>query len=775
MLLGKRHPIRQCRASFILTGGRYCNVRKAHGITLPLFLLLLAGLFPPFSSSRSDEHDDFPWPIDAARRISSTFGEYRPGRFHLGLDFKSNGVTGREVYALGDGYIAQVRTSPFGYGKGLYIKLDSGGTVVYGHLSGFLPEIEDKLFTMRIQNGTYDVNWRPTPNRYRVGKGQLVAFSGDTGSGPAHLHIEIRDENNVPENPFLHGFTVRDNIPPVLGDVALIPLDTASSVDGISAPRFFDPSAGESESFILTGAVGVAVEAHDIVNNTNNRLGVYRISLAVDSTIVFSKTYDKISYAVERYGAFDHLPGGLFGGRRALTALFRQTGNELPIYHGDGILTDHVLSKDGVHTLTIHAEDYFGNTAETSFTARFGRRPVFTACGIVEGKGIRVSGYHPGGLLESVELSRESDDGGWIAAGVFPAGGDTCDITVDVPTDVNAVYRIELSTRDGLRSLPVILSCGPNGNDTPDPPDFRLAAEYRHDRVLVRLSSSERLATLPEIVFEQASGPGGILYLSPAGETSWTASLNFPRTGENRVRIVAEALSRAFMPLSDSLEIVFHGCDTGKTPRAIAAPDSLFTLTVLPGTLYRPAPVVVDTVSVRASNGLRRISRGYRVLWGDYPVKKGCDIALTLPDDPPDKAALYGTGDGNGNGWRFISDECDGRTFRGRLGGSGYVAVLEDRHAPYVAATSPKPGRAVDTARPLIVGRVQDKGSGIEGSDSIVMTIDGIRVYAEYDYEGEKVSYRPHNPLTPGKHTVNLSVTDRGGNTRAIDWAFTVR
>ncbi|MCD6308257.1 MAG: M23 family metallopeptidase, partial [Candidatus Latescibacteria bacterium] len=171
MLQEKRHPIHSFRADILLTGGRYCNVRKAHRSTLPLLLLLLAIFFPPSSSLRSDEHDDVPWPIDAARRISSSFGEYRPGRFHMGLDLKSNGVTGRKVYALGDGYISRVRTSPFGYGKGLYIKLDSGGTVVYGHLSGFLPEIEDELFAMRIRNGTYDVDWSPTPDRYRVGKG----------------------------------------------------------------------------------------------------------------------------------------------------------------------------------------------------------------------------------------------------------------------------------------------------------------------------------------------------------------------------------------------------------------------------------------------------------------------------------------------------------------------------------------------------------------------------------------------------------------------------
>ena len=119
-------------------------------------ILLTTVIFLHAPVSRAEE---FPWPIISHKSISSSFGEPRPGRFHSGVDCKSGGVTGKKVVAVGDGYISRVRTTPFNYGKALYIKLNSGKTVVYSHLSGFLPEIEDRLFKLRIQKLSYDVDW----------------------------------------------------------------------------------------------------------------------------------------------------------------------------------------------------------------------------------------------------------------------------------------------------------------------------------------------------------------------------------------------------------------------------------------------------------------------------------------------------------------------------------------------------------------------------------------------------------------------------------------
>ena len=62
-----------------------------------LILILIFSLLPYFAES-----SERLWPIDTKNTISSSFGEPRPGRFHYGLDFRSNGETGKKIFALGD-------------------------------------------------------------------------------------------------------------------------------------------------------------------------------------------------------------------------------------------------------------------------------------------------------------------------------------------------------------------------------------------------------------------------------------------------------------------------------------------------------------------------------------------------------------------------------------------------------------------------------------------------------------------------------------------------
>ena len=82
------------------------------------------------------------WPLDLPQAITSSFGEYRGGRFHAGLDLRTGGI-GKQVKAPAAGYVSRVRCSPWGYGKAVYLALDDGNTAVFGHLSAFAPELRE--------------------------------------------------------------------------------------------------------------------------------------------------------------------------------------------------------------------------------------------------------------------------------------------------------------------------------------------------------------------------------------------------------------------------------------------------------------------------------------------------------------------------------------------------------------------------------------------------------------------------------------------------------
>ncbi len=104
------------------------------------------------------------------------FGAGRPnGRKHAGVDFGANsaGVTvGTPIFAPRSGTVSR---GPDG-GYGISADLTSGNyTFRFAHLSSI------------AKTGS-------------VSEGELIAYSGETGAGPAHLHFEIR-KNGAPINP----------------------------------------------------------------------------------------------------------------------------------------------------------------------------------------------------------------------------------------------------------------------------------------------------------------------------------------------------------------------------------------------------------------------------------------------------------------------------------------------------------------------------------------------------------------------------------------------
>src|SRR6056297_2988917 len=82
-------------------------------------------------------------PMDFPLYLSGTFGELRSDHFHSGIDIKTKGTTGHNVYAVEKGYVARVKVRAGGYGKALYIAHPNGYTSVYGHLEGYYKELAD--------------------------------------------------------------------------------------------------------------------------------------------------------------------------------------------------------------------------------------------------------------------------------------------------------------------------------------------------------------------------------------------------------------------------------------------------------------------------------------------------------------------------------------------------------------------------------------------------------------------------------------------------------
>ena len=353
-----------------------------------LWVLLISVLSFPVSAQ------DYLWPTDASPHMTSAFGEARPRRFHAAIDVKTWNQVGYKTFAVRNGYIERMAISPFGYGRVLYLRLDTGETAVYAHLEKFNDKLQALAEQEQERAGRYRFDKHFAPGTLPIQKGKVIGYTGQSGIGVPHLHFELRDARGRPLNPFLRGFKIVDHLPPTITDFAISPLASDAMINGDFQPVTLRPTRANgkwriAETMQISGKVGVAVDAYDQADGAENKFGVYRLQLFVDDSLQFQTQYDRFDYGQNKYIELDR---DFLLKRRGLGdfyRLYRVAGNALGFYshlnHAEGALqslpeqpeftTSGILEKImslrpfqalpglkwGEHQLRIVAGDFAGN------------------------------------------------------------------------------------------------------------------------------------------------------------------------------------------------------------------------------------------------------------------------------------------------------------------------------------------------------------------------------------------------------------------------------
>ena len=330
-------------------------------------------IFSISAAAQTDTIPDYPKgyfgsPLDIPFLLAGNFGEPRASHFHMGIDIRTQEHEGLNVYAVGDGYVSRIGVSPYGYGNALYITYPNGFTSVYGHLQRFSPAITALVRKQQYAKEQFAVDFTLKPGELPVRKGQIVAYSGNTGgSGGPHLHFEMRDIMERTINPFNFGYVSADHIAPSIGAVKFYPMDEKKyTADGYRAVAL----AIGSNYALKTGlqklnakSVGIAVNTFDKMDERIHSVGLYDLKEYDGDSLIFEYTVDRIPFDYIRYViAQTDYPIFIHEGSRAFQKCFVEHNNSMPaFYHhlrNNGIID---LSDGAVHHIRIEASDYAGN------------------------------------------------------------------------------------------------------------------------------------------------------------------------------------------------------------------------------------------------------------------------------------------------------------------------------------------------------------------------------------------------------------------------------
>ncbi|MBR1768915.1 MAG: M23 family metallopeptidase [Bacteroidales bacterium] len=341
-----------------------------------VLIFALGFCFPFLKAQNTDKNlkNIFSSPLDIPLYSAGSFAELRGSHFHSGLDIRTQGKTGFNVYAPADGYVSRIKVQAYGGGKNLYITHPNGYTTVYMHLERYCGEIEEFVKKRQYALQVYEFDYVFPNPKITVKKGDTIAISGESGSaaGP-HLLFEVR--NSKTENPInaLKFLDIEDTFAPNIESLAISPANDLSSVESLNKEKVINLNGKtkfkQGDTVDCLGKVFFSILAFDASKKSSSRNGVLSTELFINNKSYFSHRIDEFSFA--DYGFVDaviNYPLYKKTNKRYLCSKLLSNG-KLPYdkYFNNGILE---VKKDSVYLVEWVLKDIKNNTTKFAFYVR---------------------------------------------------------------------------------------------------------------------------------------------------------------------------------------------------------------------------------------------------------------------------------------------------------------------------------------------------------------------------------------------------------------------
>ncbi len=716
---------------------------------------------------------DYLWPTNASKLLTSNFCEFRPRHFHAAIDIKTWNRTGYPIVAIDDGYIMRARISAFGYGKALYLKLKDGNMVIYAHLSKFWPELDTYLDKERKANKTYRIDRQFTSQQFPVKRGQIIGYTGKSGIGSPHLHFEIRDPQNRPLNPLQYYRSLfKDHTPPRLYQAAFFPMDHRSLINLTSDTLFFSLDRRQKfqleDTLLFSGQIGLAIKAYDQAGGANNEFSFYRANMWIDDSLVYSVQYDRFSYEQSEKVELDKNYDLWRKGQGIFHNFYIHPENNLPFYHnygpGSGVINHRQLS-EGVHSLRVEISDFSDNTALFEAYFRSGSIPHLNYDlfrWIEDDLFLRLQSSQK---LTDVSIQQQEPLGTWsdlskqqslVELQVEGRYYYTLAISPG-KFSVDNILKIQGIKESGIPSFPLFLRSPENKSKRDSLPIFEtidvrikrdwleISAHTNHYRPFTFLSQLTK--QIPEI------------FWYPQDEE--TFRIHIPFTIFFNQREIWEKLFNL------SLENLYY-VERNNSYRIISS-DRFFQAVFPPLALYDDAAVFIKVLDNTASY---TPPKKYTILGNIYdlqPFTQAVDGGVWIELGLPEKySSLNGVGLyywDQKKGWQFIPSKIDTLSHRlkARVTSLEKFTLIQDTIPPSILPAHALDLTTIQNQNDVIKFFIKDEFSGIQSESKIQIDLNGQWQLFEYDPEEDYVTFHLASNLS-GPAIIKITVEDNVGN-----------
>jgi murein DD-endopeptidase MepM/ murein hydrolase activator NlpD len=726
-------------------------------------------------------------PLPVPLGVTGTPGEYRAGHLHAGVDLSTGGHTGMPVRAVRSGTVVRVRASGSGYGRALHLRFDDGSELLYGHLERFAPALEAYVREAQQRAGEYEVDLYPEPGRFVFDAGNTIGWSGESGAGPPHVHLEARVGDTV-LNALTLGLRAPDVRAPVLGPVGLRALGAEAFVAESTQATTENPGA----PLRVWGRVGIECRVVDASGTTTARLAPLRIRVTLDSASVFVRHFDR--FPIDTGPTVQRVYGSLFDADGPWSyRLYRWPPGAGPDATEevlqDGVI-DFAALPLGKHRIGIEACDANGGCGDITLDVVVQPPPRIAE--------LRTAPDRSGGWLIGLRLSQPVDS---LCLPLCLQTEEAAPVRAKSTVAARPEWRerdeclelgdgwfcarcpgdgpVRLVDRSGRVVLPPIR---PAAGKTPAQAwgASRVVTRIEEGMLLIEVHPPELFPGLPRGRLILDSGASVPLALrGPCGDRGWAFGVEHGAF-EGGVR----QLAIDFSGRADTVEIQMAsliGLRPGGTGEPVHCLGGRLTLVPAVGSLFGGMVVEVqvapaaDSLPLPEADRLTAVSPVVLLAPSRWPL--AAPMGLRFPDstlaglDASDPTwGLYR--EVREGRWRWVGRTADVEGLGADVTEFGTFAILADRVAPAVSGARPEDGAVLGEPPAMLRVRLGDVGSGFDPRNADI-DFDGRPLLAVWDIDEGTLTARPEG-VARGAHTWDVRVTDRAGNRAVVHQRFEV-